>query len=312
MSHQQAPRRDYFNPHRSFHGLRSEAPLKKNHRPRERDSATPSGPWIAHAARSPPLVDCPAPGQAAMMPPTRAYQAAEALPTTARQASVSLQQQQHQQSHKRKRDSPERNGSSRPKTANGVQGDGGEQNNQLDNLLLGENADFTNLAQQLQQHAANNPTSSTAAAALRQHMPSITIPQPTELSFQSANTVEDDDQGESSFNLAADGHRNHHTEGTPYNLDTFPENSRNPGGAGANKPAVGTEEWHKVRRDNHKEGKTVRPFQSKLPILTGTLQSNEGGAKPSMKASTSSPRSSRAVTRTKAPSSNAASSTSPN
>ena len=195
------------------------------------------------------------------MPPTRAYQAADALPVTAKQANIGLQQQQQQQqqqqSHKRKRDSPERNGNIRPKTANGLQGNGGESSDQLDNLLLGESADFTNLAQQLQQHAANNPTSSTGAAALRQHMPSITIPQPTELSFQTTNTVDDDDQGESSFNLGADGNQNSHTEGAPYNLDAYSEGSRNQGGAGGNKPAVGTDEWHKVRKDNHKEGKEV-------------------------------------------------------
>ena len=86
------------------------------------------------------------------MPPARTYQATEALPTTAKQATTSLQQQQQQQqkqSHKRKRDSPDRNGNSRPKTANGLQGEGGESSDQLDNLLLGENADFTNLAHHL-------------------------------------------------------------------------------------------------------------------------------------------------------------------
>ena len=197
------------------------------------------------------------------MPPTRTYQATEALPTaTAQQATTSLPQQQHQQkqSHKRKRDSPDQNGNSRPKTVNGVPGGGGQPNDQLDNILIGENPDFSSLAHHLQQHAAanNNPaSSSTTVAAMRHNMPSITIPQPTELSFQSTNTVDEDEQGESSFNIGTETNQNHHAEGTPYNLDSYADNSRGPGGgAGGPKPAAGTEEWHRLRRDNHKEGMT--------------------------------------------------------
>ena len=194
------------------------------------------------------------------MPPTRTYQANEALPATARQTSLGLQQKP---SHKRKRDSPEHHGNSRPKTANGLQGNSGDSGDQLDNILLGENPDFTNLAQHLQQHAANSLNSSAAAEALRQHMPSLTVPQPTELSFQSTNTVDDEDHGESSFNIGVDGNQNHHTEGTPYNLDAYTgEPSRNQSGVGGSKPAVGTDEWHKVRKDNHKEGKRALIYRT--------------------------------------------------
>ncbi len=190
------------------------------------------------------------------MPPTRAYQATEAMPVpAAKQSSFGMQPKQ---SHKRKRDSPEHNGNSRPRTANGVQGSGVEPGDQLDNILLAENPEFANLAQHLQEHTANNVTPSTAADALRQNMPSLTVPQPTDLSFQSTNTVDDEDQGGSSFNLGADTSQNNHSEGAPYNLDPYPgEGPRHQGGAGGNKPAVGSDEWHKVRRDNHKEGMQI-------------------------------------------------------
>ena len=166
----------------------------------------------------------------------------------AAQAANVLKQKQ---SHKRKRDSPERNGNSRPKT----NGNADESNDQLDDLLSGEGHEFSHLAQQLANHAhQNNATPSTAAAALAASMPHITIPQPTELSFQSTNTANDDDQVESSFDMGGEGHQNHHTEGTPYNLDAYTGDGAARGQGGGNKPAVGTDEWHKVRRDNHKEG----------------------------------------------------------
>lgn len=36
----------------------------------------------------------------------------------------------------------------------------------------------------------------------------------------------------------------------------------------ANKPAVGTDEWHKVRRDNHKEGECTLPQHKLFSLLT--------------------------------------------
>jgi hypothetical protein len=38
------------------------------------------------------------------------------------------------------------------------------------------------------------------------------------------------------------------------------------GGAGGNKPAVGSEEWHKIRKDNHKEGEHRRISNSAFAI----------------------------------------------
>jgi hypothetical protein len=84
--------------------------------------------------------------------------------------------------------------------------------------------------------------SSTAAAALAGIYPTMTIPQPTDVSF--ATQGSDNDRGDSSFmdNSQAGG-------------DSFMEQSTPSGRGSANKPAVGSDEWHKVRKDNHKEGK---------------------------------------------------------
>jgi len=77
------------------------------------------------------------------------------------------------------------------------------------------------------------------------------------------------------------------------------------------KPQVGTEEWHRVRRDNHKEG-TRPPFPfDRLPdVLTNPSQSNDAAEKRSTRESTSSPRSCQGAKRTRARSCSARSSTS--
>lgn len=76
------------------------------------------------------------------------------------------------------------------------------------------------------------------------------------------------------------------TEGSP---------SATPSG---NKPAVGTDEWHKVRRDNHKEGNKLRASIFLCGYLPD-IQSNVAAAKPSMRVLMSSPRSYQAVRRTR-------------
>ena len=85
--------------------------------------------------------------------------------------------------------------------------------------------------------------SSTAGEALDGIYPTMTIPQPTDVSF--ATQGSDGDRGESSFmdNSQAGG-------------DSFMESSTPSGRGTGNKPAVGSDEWHKVRKDNHKEGKS--------------------------------------------------------
>jgi hypothetical protein len=69
----------------------------------------------------------------------------------------------------------------------------------------------------------------------------MTIPQPTDVSF--ANQGSDGDRGDGSFMDNSQGG------------DSFMDQSTPSGRGSGNKPAVGSEEWHKVRKDNHKEGK---------------------------------------------------------
>jgi hypothetical protein len=107
------------------------------------------------------------------------------------------------------------------------------------------------------QNGGANNAPDTAAAALAYHQ--MTVPQATELSFQPQVSAGDgssfgmgdhhqQQQGMQDFSLealkaATSGSRAGQSAGND-----------SPPSTGAHKPAVGTEEWHKVRRDNHKEG----------------------------------------------------------
>jgi transcriptional regulator CBF1 len=105
-------------------------------------------------------------------------------------------------------------------------------------------------------HNGANTAGDTAAAALAYHQ--MTVPQATELSFQPQASAGD----ASSFNLG-----DHQQQGMQdFSLEALKaatSTSRggqsagndSPPSASTHKPQVGTEEWHKVRRDNHKEGK---------------------------------------------------------
>jgi bHLH factor len=84
--------------------------------------------------------------------------------------------------------------------------------------------------------------SATAAAALAGVYPTMTIPQPTDVSF--ATQGSDNDRGDSSF-----------MDNSQAGNDSFMEQNTPSGRGSGNKPAVGSDEWHKVRKDNHKEGK---------------------------------------------------------
>ena len=94
--------------------------------------------------------------------------------------------------------------------------------------------------------------SSTAAAALAGIYPTMTIPQPTDVSF--ATQASDADRNDASFNMGDDSQQNESF------MDNSASGGHSSGGRGSgsgSKPAVGSEEWHKVRKDNHKEGKRL-------------------------------------------------------
>ena len=181
-------------------------------------------------------------------------------------------------SKKRKRDMTDLGGGgahSGPKrgSTSSVNGNTHDNSNYLENFHNSSSSnDFSNLSQQLQaatdgNHSGSNtnPTS-TAAAALAGIMPQMTIPQHTDISFAStASNTDADRHFDSSFDMGGDSGHGHNGQGPPYNLHSFPggtaaqvqaaRESSNGGGVGGHKPSVGSDEWHKVRRDNHKEGK---------------------------------------------------------
>lgn len=133
--------------------------------------------------------------------------------------------------------------------------------------------DFSALSQHMARHVNNanhslpdnSNASSTAAAALAGIIPQLTVPQPTELSFVSSGSGTDGDrQLDPSFDLGVpDNGQNPNVQGSPYNLSGFQggtsaqlQAAREASNGGGAKPPVGSDEWHKVRRDNHKEGKS--------------------------------------------------------
>lgn len=133
--------------------------------------------------------------------------------------------------------------------------------------------DYNNLHHQgqLDNHNGTNEHASTAAAALAGIYPSMTVPQATDVSF--AATQDSDGGRNDSFmdNSQNDGFPN-------YQQDSM-ERSRS-------KPAVGSDEWHKVRKDNHKEGK-MGPILAPFRACANREQLNVGAERLSMRASTS-------------------------
>ena len=95
-------------------------------------------------------------------------------------------------------------------------------------------------------HNANN-ASSTAAAALAGIYPTMTIPQPTDVTFNAQGS-----EGERN----ADSFMGGSQQGDSSFMDT-PSQSHTTGGRSGSRPVVGSDEWHKVRKDNHKEGMSL-------------------------------------------------------
>lgn len=120
-----------------------------------------------------------------------------------------------------------------------------------------------------QRTAASEPTdpASTAVAALAGIYPTMTVPQPTDLTFANSTVGTENDRNlDPSFGM---GDQEGDASAQPD--DSFDANgSTNPGQLvhmpmnAPRKPAVGTDEWHRVRKDNHKEGKSKlgSPFGS--------------------------------------------------
>jgi len=108
--------------------------------------------------------------------------------------------------------------------------------------------DYNSLHHQHHDQNGAEHASSTAAAALAGIYPTMTIPQPTDVSFNTQGS--DDRNPDSSF------------MDNSQQADSFLENSTPSGRGNGTKPAVGSDEWHKVRKDNHKEGKSLKASDS--------------------------------------------------
>jgi hypothetical protein len=114
--------------------------------------------------------------------------------------------------------------------------------------------DFSALAQATAEHNDTDTAtaSSTAAAALNMY-PTLHVPAPTEETF-AAQTASDQHHDGNSFNASVAD-----IDGLPVVSPTMQSanglQEKRYSTSSTPKPAVGSEEWHKMRKDNHKEGK---------------------------------------------------------
>ncbi|KAK0722498.1 hypothetical protein B0T26DRAFT_644238 [Lasiosphaeria miniovina] len=143
--------------------------------------------------------------------------------------------------------------------------------------------DFSALAQATADHSDAADTanaSSTAAAALNMY-PTLHVPPSTEETF-AAQAVADSHHHDDSFNASS--------VSQPDGLPMASSSSMQPNGVsqdaryglGSNpKPAVGSEEWHKMRKDNHKEverrrRETINEGINELAKIVPGCEKNKG------------------------------------
>ncbi|TVY51226.1 Transcriptional regulator CBF1 [Lachnellula cervina] len=169
---------------------------------------------------------------------------------------------------KRKRDSESADDTRRPnnKRVSPNSGKALDQSGHFQDGSVEALQDYSNLHHGLPdtQNGSAEHASSTAAAALAGIYPTMTIPQPTDVSF--ATQGSDGDRGESSF-----------MDNSQQN-DSFMEN---PTPNRSSKPAVGSDEWHKVRKDNHKEverrrRETINEGINELAKIVPGCEKNKG------------------------------------
>ncbi|KAF2811703.1 uncharacterized protein BDZ99DRAFT_518956 [Mytilinidion resinicola] len=134
--------------------------------------------------------------------------------------------------------------------------------------------------------ASSSNAGDTAAAALAHY--SMTVPQATELSFQATGSA-----GDGTSFMGDHGVHQQQQHGMPdTSMDVLqtpskyedPGNSAandSPPNAGGHKPTVGSDEWHKVRRDNHKEverrrRETINEGINELAKIVPGCEKNKG------------------------------------
>ncbi|KAL3423538.1 helix-loop-helix DNA-binding domain-containing protein [Phlyctema vagabunda] len=129
--------------------------------------------------------------------------------------------------------------------------------------------DFNVHHSNLDQNGGSGNAASTAAAALAGVFPTMTIPQPTDVAFATQGS---DDRNDPSY-LGGDSQQDSFMDGQP----SAPSGGRGSG----SKPAVGSEEWHKVRKDNHKEverrrRETINEGINELAKIVPGCEKNKG------------------------------------
>lgn len=119
----------------------------------------------------------------------------------------------------------------------------------------------------LDQHNGSAEHATTAAAALGIY-PQMTIPQPTGVSFATQDSDNDRNQDSQFLDNSQQG-------------DSFMDTSTPSGRSNVNKPVVGSDEWHKVRKDNHKEverrrRETINEGINELAKIVPGCEKNKG------------------------------------
>ncbi|KAK0621513.1 hypothetical protein B0T17DRAFT_617949 [Bombardia bombarda] len=146
--------------------------------------------------------------------------------------------------------------------------------------------DFSALAQATADHSDPSDTanaSSTAAAALNINMfPTLHVPPTTEETF-AAQSLNDPHHDEHSYNTSPVGQLDglpSVSSGSMQSANGLQQEQRYNSG-GIPKPAVGSEEWHKMRKDNHKEverrrRETINEGINELAKIVPGCEKNKG------------------------------------
>lgn len=126
-------------------------------------------------------------------------------------------------------------------------------------VTLGDNTNPQASGQMQVQGGDGHSASDTAAAAMAQYH-TMTVPQSTEQSFLAqTNDSELKDPGSANAQHRTSSFGDFDAGA----VQSSPNGDASPGGGPSSlgrygpKPAVGSEEWHKVRKDNHKEGRNI-------------------------------------------------------
>ncbi|KAF2003111.1 hypothetical protein P154DRAFT_110811 [Amniculicola lignicola CBS 123094] len=189
--------------------------------------------------------------------------------------------------NKRKRDLRDQ-GASRPAPNTGSANDMTDQATASFLAAHNAGANDDDMQQQFDVHqnggASASSVGDTAAAALAYHQ--MTVPQATEITFTAQTSGGDG----SSFNMG-----DHHQQPTAmqdFSLEALKAatqtprsgqavSNESPPNSSGHKPPVGSEEWHKVRRDNHKEverrrRETINEGINELAKIVPGCEKNKG------------------------------------